>query len=217
MRFFRVLILMMVVFATRVLVASYDQIPEKAFTFIYENDVWGGGSGEGSKIEYCGEYISFLEKFLSDNNITTVVDLGCGDWQFSRYIDWSNTNYIGLDVVDSVIKNNKTNFEKENVRFKKISGFLDVDIVADLLICKDVLQHCNLKDVCRFIRVMKKYKYIIVTNDVPAIGLFFQNVDIQTGDYHYRDLEMPPFNLHPWYSIHMQIGSQMKKISIYKN
>ena len=60
------------------------------FTNIYEKELWGRGkgSGAGSRPKFNAPYISFLENFLRDNNIKSVIDFGCGDWQFSQYIDW---------------------------------------------------------------------------------------------------------------------------------
>ena len=78
------------------------------FTNIYEKELWGRGkgSGAGSRPKFNVPYITFLENFLRDNNIKSVIDFGCGDWQFSQYIDWGNVNYLGLDVVDFVIERN---------------------------------------------------------------------------------------------------------------
>ena len=54
---------------------------EKIFTDIYENNKWGnnnideykGSSGEGSDINYNKDnYIPFLKKFITDNNIKNI-------------------------------------------------------------------------------------------------------------------------------------------------
>ena len=58
----------------------------KIFTKIYETKKWGeingkGTSGNGSSIEVTGtEYNPFIKNFIKENNIRTVVDLGCGDF-----------------------------------------------------------------------------------------------------------------------------------------
>ncbi len=48
------------------------------FTKIYENGGWNGGkgSGAGSRPKFNASYITFLEIFLRDNNIKSVIDLG---------------------------------------------------------------------------------------------------------------------------------------------
>jgi SAM-dependent methyltransferase len=74
------------------------------FDFIYRNDVWKGGSGASSHEEATREYREFLTQFMQAAKITSVVDLGCGDWQFSRYIDWSGIDYTGVDASAVVLK-----------------------------------------------------------------------------------------------------------------
>lgn len=44
-----------------------------------------------------------MRKFIKENAIQSVVDLGCGDWQFSPYIYHDlDVAYLGYDVVLSV-------------------------------------------------------------------------------------------------------------------
>ena len=64
------------------------------FTDIYENCVWGnnneseysGTSGLGSEINYNKDYIFFLKKFIVENNISKITDLGCGDFKCGKAI-----------------------------------------------------------------------------------------------------------------------------------
>ena len=59
---------------------------EKSFTEIYKTNHWGhdgnneynGSSGPGSEIHNNIPYIIFLENFITEQNIQSVVDLGCG-------------------------------------------------------------------------------------------------------------------------------------------
>ena len=65
----------------------------KIFENIYKYNLWLFGSGSGSiKIKNI-KYITCLQNFLKQKKITSVCDLGCGDWQLSQHIDWSNINY----------------------------------------------------------------------------------------------------------------------------
>ncbi len=70
-----------------------------AFEAIYAENRWVYGSGVGSLPVNTTRYRAFLESFLAMNAIRTVTDFGCGDWQSSRLIDWSNIEYVGFDVV----------------------------------------------------------------------------------------------------------------------
>src|SRR5271170_437160 len=80
------------------------------FETIYDKRVWGGGSGIGSSPRMAGSYMNFLQAFLNNNAIRSVVDIGCGDWQFSQFINWGERTYLGIDVVASVIETNRRLF-----------------------------------------------------------------------------------------------------------
>lgn len=133
---------------------------KEIFTEVYDKNTWGG-SGGGSLPEVTGQYRGFLQKFLKEKNITSVVDYGCGDWMFSHLIDWSGVNYLGIDCVQSVIDENTKKYSKENVQFT----FLERLVSGDLLILKDVLQHWSNKEINTFLGDAKyKFKYILITN-----------------------------------------------------
>jgi SAM-dependent methyltransferase len=89
----------------------------EAFRRHYESSdsQWGGHSGDGSLPYWTIEYRTFLERFLHMNNIRSVVDIGCGDWQFSRFINWGNIRYVGLDVVPSVVDANQKIFGSRRI------------------------------------------------------------------------------------------------------
>ncbi len=162
-----------------------------AFTRIYEHDHWGGGSGTGSRPENNIEYTAFLANFLRSNKIASVVDFGCGDWRFSRFIDWSNISYLGMDIVRSVVDRNNAKFGAENISFRMAESLFDLP-PADLLICKDVLQHLPNQHITEFLKHAKNsYKWLLITNDdYPSNGL---NSDILPGQWRAINLTSPPF------------------------
>src|SRR5262245_8013461 len=84
---------------------------------IYARGIWGGGSGPGSDPVYVQPYMAYLHAFLDHNRISSVVDIGCGDWQFSQHIDWGERSYLGIDVVPSVISANQRRFGRPSRTF----------------------------------------------------------------------------------------------------
>lgn len=55
--------------------------------------------------ESAAPRIEFVRRFIKENSIKSVVDLGCGDWQFSPYIYHDlSVAYVGYDVVLPVIQ-----------------------------------------------------------------------------------------------------------------
>jgi hypothetical protein len=167
---------------------------EQAFTLIYEKGAWRYGSGLGSLPETTLEYRHFLESFIAENNIRTIVDFGCGDWNFSRYIYWWNAEYTGYDTVENIIKTNMKMFSTDNIEFKiSPNDFTEIK-PAELLIVKDVLQHWPENIIQKFLASIKgKYPYILITNSQhPDKDL---NKNIRIGQFRPLNLLMPPFNI----------------------
>lgn len=152
----------------------------RVFNSIYDNDVWSrgehvlpnvkGSSGLGSNPIHNGPYLSYLQNFINDQTrgIKTVVDLGCGDWNISHKLDWSNVNYTGIDCVKKVIDDINVLHGKDNIKFV----CQDISVVdglpkADLCIIKDVLQHWPNDMIINFLtEVIRRglFRYILITN-----------------------------------------------------
>lgn len=167
---------------------------KEVFSKIYKEDLWHGGSGAGSKMENAKEYVDVLQKYIDKPEIKTVLDLGCGDWQFSKFLDLSSVSYLGVDVVESVVESNNDLYSAPNVKF------LNHDITTyevpkvDLIICKDVLQHLSNRDVITvIIKIIKSSKFALITNDFASENTI--NKDIDNGDYRCLDLALSPFFL----------------------
>jgi FkbM family methyltransferase len=164
------------------------------FNFIYETDLWEGGSGAGSSPQSTERYRAFLKDFITENGVRSVVDAGCGDWQSSRLIDWSEIDYLGIDV-SSVVLNNTKRFARDGVRF--IEGdarTLDLP-AADLLIMKDVLQHWANSDIMAIIPQFRKFRYCLITNGATEQVQAYVNRDMPAGGYRPVDLSQQPFSI----------------------
>lgn len=181
-----------------------DQSLEETFTKAYENRVWGtdpkgyGTSGSGATLETTIEFREYLQNFLKEHQIRSVIDFGCGDWVWAYAIDWECVEYYGYDVVKSLIDRNTLMFSSSTVNFIHADA-LSVELPeADLLICKDVLQHLSNQDIHLFISKLNKFKYCIIQNDiysdVPAVNSQL-NTDIARGEGRPLDLSKPPFSI----------------------
>lgn len=164
------------------------------FEDIYSKDSWGFGSGHGSLPRVTKGYRSYIEMFLRENNIKSVVDVGSGDWQFSRLINWGEVDYKGLDIVPSVVERTQKKYGKDTVSFQLIKpGETDLP-KADLLIIKDVLQHMNTKAVEKFIKeAVPRYKFALITNCVAPDSDI--NIEIEDGGFRPLDLRRKPYGL----------------------
>lgn len=174
---------------------------KKAFEDIYRKAGWGtnggdaGVSGYGSTMEATAVYRTFLQQFMKDADVKTVVDAGCGDWESTQALDWKGIDYKGYDIVESVIERDKKRFEKPNVHF------FTADIVetelppADLLIVKQVLQHLPNASVTKFLKQLPKYKHALIMNSVSPRNLSADNRDIVPGYFRLLDITRAPFGV----------------------
>lgn len=167
---------------------------KKQFEEIYSENKWLYGSGEGSQPQHTRPYVSFLQNFLQGNGIKSVVDMGCGDWQFSQLIDWTGIDYRGFDVVSSVIEANQKKISSSTTWFHLAAGDGNDLPAANLLIAKDALQHWSNDSIKAFLPNLKKYIYCLITNCVNPNGET-TNDNIENGGFRYLDLRLPPFSI----------------------
>lgn len=164
------------------------------FTRIYAGDTWGNGSGPGSDPANVRAYLDYLQDFLRRHQIRSIVDCGCGDWQLMRTIDLTGIDYLGIDYVDSVVERNRREFGAPNLRFAQ-GDFTSMTLPeADLVICKDALQHLPSRKSHAFLRQLPGFRFALLTNDEGDN----EGRDLRlTGQHHYAplDLRKPPFDL----------------------
>lgn len=168
----------------------------EAFRRHYEttDSHWGGHSGDGSLPYWTVEYRAFIERFIHLNSIKSVVDIGCGDWQFSRLINWSGIMYRGFDVVRSVVERNQQVYGSDTISFDVMPEDLSQVPPADLLIMKDVLQHLPNHEIIRHRNgLFSRYRRCLLTNSFRKLNTL-QNSDITYGDFRCLDLNADPFN-----------------------
>jgi SAM-dependent methyltransferase len=177
---------------------------KQAFEGVYKTALWGasadpssgvaGSSGIGSRLETTVYWRAFLDAFLKANHIASVVDAGCGDWEFSHTMDWTGIDYKGYDIVDAVIQGDKK-YEAANIHFFT-ADIIETELpAADLLISKNVLQHLPNAAVAKLIPQFAKYKHVLIVNGVDPVTLSPDNPDIKPGEYRELDITAPPFSV----------------------
>lgn len=162
-----------------------------AFEAVYADRTWHGGSGPGSDEGATKRWRKFLRAYMTIYKVRSVLDLGCGDWQHSRLIDWTGIDYLGIDVVPAVVEANAERYARPGVAFE-CADVTTCDLpAADLIICKEVLQHWPLADIERFwYRRSVAARTLIVNDYLPLV----ENPDIEPGGYRPLDFTAPPFN-----------------------
>ena len=162
---------------------------ESIFDFIYTRAVWGGGSGAGSDLSRTVLYIAYVQALMDKHDVRSVVDLGCGDWRFSRYLDFSGRDYTGFDVVPSIVAANREAFGAANIRFEQADLSTHPAFPAcDLILCKDVLQHLSNGRVSAILSKCVAARRALITNDYHP-----ENSDCRDGETRPLDVRAPPF------------------------
>jgi len=165
------------------------------FTNIYENSCWGsnqhhdynGSSGPGSALHFNKDtYIPFLQKFIIDNGIKHVTDLGCGDFRCgSALYDDLDITYSGYDTYKKVIDYNSSQHSLPKYKFTHLDFLNNKEDIAngELCIIKDVLQHWSLTNIITFLDYLidsKKFKTILIVNCSQRAQ---DNIDINDGEW----------------------------------
>lgn len=167
---------------------------KEIFENIYKTSAWGKNgdkfySGPGSHDErYVASYCDTIAEFIIKNNVKSVIDLGCGDFNVaSRWLKKIKDNnkkidYTGIDIVEDLINSHNKNFASDNIRFLCRDAVSDELPDGELCIIREVLQHYNNGDILKIIKKLEKYKYVIVTESrtMKEYAREF-NIDTNTG------------------------------------
>jgi len=145
-----------------------NKIIEQQFTNIYNNNKNADEetvSGIGSKIENAIDLINTLPDILKKYEISSIFDIGCGDFNWMKNIDISGINYTGGEIVLDVFKSNKK-YESDTINFIHFDITSDSIPRSDLIICRGVLSFYNTKTILNIINkiINSKSLYILLTN-----------------------------------------------------
>lgn len=184
-----------------------DKTVAETFGEIYEKNVWGGAkgefySGEGSTEKYSEKYAAAIRKFIAENDVKRVVDLGCGDFRVASKFVSGDFHYTGCDVVPSLVEYLNSKFANRNVEFRCVNIVEDELPNGDLCLIRQVLQHLSNTEIEKILQKARKYKYLIVTEHYPHPKVASApNLDIPHGPdmrLHFDSavyLDKPPFDL----------------------
>jgi len=165
------------------------------FSDIHRRRGWGSGesaSGPGSSVARADAFKDELLCLLKEIKSTSLLDAGCGDFNWMKELELDFARYIGIDVVWELIAENQKAYGKDLRTFDCLDMTKDGLPKVDVILCRDSLVHFSLDDILAAIENFRQSgsTYLLTTTftRLPA------NMDIPTGEWRPINLQMAPFN-----------------------
>jgi 2-polyprenyl-3-methyl-5-hydroxy-6-metoxy-1,4-benzoquinol methylase len=169
---------------------------EDVFTDIYRRNKWGGKdsiSGPGSDGHQTRVIARECLALFNEFNISTMLDIPCGDFHWMKSVDLKGINYTGADIVKDLIQRNRERYERDSIRFQSLNLIRDNLPKVDLVFCRDCLVHFSFEDICRALHNIceSQSEFLLTTTFTDRKD----NHDIVTGQWRVLNLEVAPFML----------------------
>jgi SAM-dependent methyltransferase len=153
------------------------------FSEIYAKRLWGSRaaeycSGAGSSDDIIAPYAQLIRSLIQREQISRVVDLGCGDFQVGRLLLSPEVSYIGCDVCADIVHHNTQRFSNDQ------TSFVELDIVngplpdGELCLVRQVFQHLPNRDILTVLHKSTKYRLLVITDEQLQNDNAGENADI---------------------------------------
>jgi hypothetical protein len=171
---------------------------EAVFTRAYLKNSWGSKesrSGPSASLERTAALRTALPDLFRELEIQSVLDCGCGDWNWMRHVDLSGIQYIGCDIVQPLIQTLQETFSAPTVNFQVLNLLQDPPDTADLWLARDLCSLFSTEDTWQFFQkfLESESKYLAIT----SVETEDPYQDTFTGAWTPRNLLAEPFSMPP--------------------
>jgi len=173
---------------------------KRKFDKVFEQNLFHGESsksGNGSSKAQTAEISFQIPNLVSQLNISSILDLPCGDLEWMKHVNLNGANYIGGDVSPSLISHLKLEFPDREFQILNVTK--DSLPKVELVFCRDLFVHLSDKDIKLAIQNIKlsKSKFLATTTFTDRtsnkdLALFTRNIAWRP-----LNLELAPFLLPP--------------------
>ena len=165
------------------------------FTETYRTNAWGSQesvSGPGSTRARAEQFLPDLVRLLESLQTRSLLDAGCGDFNWALPLAQVVDRYIGVDVVPDVISDLERSVTWPSATFRCLDITADDLPTVDLILSRDCLVHLSNEDLRAAVRNFRASgsTYLLTTTFVALED----NHDIATGEWRPLNLERPPFD-----------------------
>jgi hypothetical protein len=99
----------------------------------------GGDSGAGSYNRLARFKADFLNRFVADNQVRSLIEFGCGDGAQLALADYPA--YLGVDVSPTILERTRARFASDPAKRFVLADQLGEDERADATLSLDVIYH----------------------------------------------------------------------------
>lgn len=172
-----------------------DKSVEETFNMIKNENFWSSKesiSGPGSELKHTKTLVVELDQLFKSYKVESLMDIPCGDFNWMQNVNLKSINYLGADIVEEIIEQNRVKYASDSIKFKVLDIITSDLGKHDVIITRDCLVHFSYPNIVKTIKNIKrsKSKYLLMTT-FPNI---VKNKDIFTGEW--RPLN---FNIYPFF------------------
>ena len=169
---------------------------EDVFRSAITENKWGlndSVSGGGSDLHQTQAVRERLPTLWSDFDISTVLDLPCGDFYWMKHVPMDDIRYIGADILSELVEHNNERYGRPNIAFRKLNLLEDTLPKVDLILCRDCLVHFSYRHIEAALRnICDSRSTYLLTTTFPEHR---KNHDIATGQFRPINLQAQPLSL----------------------
>ena len=163
------------------------------FTAIYRHNLWNNEesrSGGGSTLKRTKRIRKGIVDLVQRFGVRSILDAGCGDFNWMQAVHLSGVQYIGMDIVREMIEQNRERHGSATRIFLEGDILHDTLPTVDVILCREVLFHLSDADLLKALQNFKRSsaRYLLTTHYPNAV-----NRDIPTGKCRALNFTAAPF------------------------
>ena len=131
--------------------------PQDIFSKYAQSNKWGDKdsvSGKGSNLETTSELRQKLPEFLKELGVQSLVDVPCGDFFWMAQVDLGEIEYLGGDIVPSLIESNRKKHSNRSRRFEVVDLITGPVPKGDVLFVRDCLVHLSNEHIAQALLIL---------------------------------------------------------------
>lgn len=172
-----------------------DQL-EVTMTEIYIRNSWGcqtTRSGPTATLERTLELRTYLPECFTALGVESILDVGCGDFGWMQSVKLDGIQYLGVDIVKTLVESLQNQYTKDNIQFQKMNVCTEPPETADLWLARDLLQVLDFSSISLFFEKFLESGslYLGLTSNETET----ENKDSLPGIQRPLDLFMSPFQI----------------------